>query len=282
MEKLDGNPSTVLLVHAEIETGSSWSQSVPHSDPADYATFLKSRPQKLETDAISLITMLQHEFPSLRCHIVHLSASDAIPIVRKAKQAGLKLTVETCFHYLCFSSEDIPRGRPEFKCCPPIREQDNKEALWDALKDGTIDFVVSDHSPCSVDMKRMKEGDFMKAWGGISTLGLGLSLLWTEGRKRGVALGKILQWTSIGPAELAGLGDRKGRLKVGADGDIVIWNPDVEFEVTRDMLEFKNKLSPYQGQTVRGRVEKTFLKGRLTYDRRQGGFDTFQPIGKLL
>jgi allantoinase len=230
MGKLHGNTSTVLVVHAEIEKGPS-PRDISQSDPTLYTTFLESRPQKLETDAISLITTLQSEFPSLRCHIVHLSASAALPIIREAKRAGLKLTVETCFHYLFLASEDIPRGRPEFKCCPPIREQINREALWDALKDGTIDFVVSDHSPCSVEMKKMEEGDFMSAWAGISTLGLGLSLLWTEGRKRGIALGKILEWTSVGPAKLAGLGDRKGRLKVGADADIVFWNPDVEFEV---------------------------------------------------
>lgn len=176
---------------------------------------------------------MQRKYPHLRCHIVHLSASGALPLIRRAKAEGLNLTVETCFHYLCLSSEEIPNGHPEFKCCPPIREQHNRDLLWEALEDGTIDCVVSDHSPCVAELKKSDVGDIMDAWGGISTLGLGLSLLWTEGRKRGVSLGKILEWTSRRTALHAGVGDRKGQLKVGYDGDVVLWDSNATFEVRR-------------------------------------------------
>ncbi|KAG6873436.1 hypothetical protein C0995_015525 [Termitomyces sp. Mi166 len=274
------NTSTVLLFHAELG-------SVGASDSSDiglYSAFLDSRPQKLEMDAISLIISLQRKYPALRCHIVHLSASSALPLIRSAKAAGLNLTVETCFHYLCLSATEIPDGHPEFKCCPPVREAVNQGLLWDGLKEGLIDFVVSDHSPCTAELKRLDEGDIMGAWGGISTLGLGLSLLWTEGQRRGISIAQIIEWTSLKTAEHAGLGHLKGRLKVGLDGDFVIWDPNIEFtvgnidnyglitliyhsiQVTSDSLNFKNKISPYVGMTLRGKVEKTYLRGTLVYD----------------
>jgi allantoinase len=224
----------VLLFHAELDNSSSHEQSLP-SIPDDartlYSTFLDSRPQKLETDAITIITSLQRTSPSLRCHIVHLSASSALPIIRAARKSGLNLTVETCFHYLCLSSEKIPPGCPQFKCCPPIRDDANKELLWDALKDGVIDFVVSDHSPCITSLKKMEDGDIMGAWGGISALGLGLTLLWTEGRNRGVTIRQIVNWLSVNTAKHAGLDDIKGQLKRGYHGDLMIWNPDVAWTV---------------------------------------------------
>src|SRR5262245_23431408 len=157
-----------------------------------YQTFLSSRPPKLETDAISLILKLQRTYCDLRCHIVHLSTSAALPLIRTARSSGINITVETCFHYLCLSSETIPDGRTEFKCCPPIRDSANCDQLWDALKEGIIDCVVSDHSPCIAELKNIDTGNVMTAWGGISTLGLGLSLLWTEGKKRGVGIKQIV------------------------------------------------------------------------------------------
>lgn len=181
---------------------------------------------------------------------MHLSASGALPLIRRAKAEGLNLTVETCFHYLCLSSEEIPNGHPEFKCCPPIREQHNRDLLWEALEDGTIDCVVSDHSPCVAELKKSDVGDIMDAWGGISTLGLGLSLLWTEGRKRGVSLGKILEWTSRQTALHAGVGDRKGQLKVGYDGDVVLWDSNATFEVRRGVVRliyFRSSLTVFEG-----------------------------------
>ena len=182
-------------------------------------------------DAIELITTLHKQFPSLRLHIVHLSAADALPLIRAAKSSGLPLTVETCFHYLALTAAAVPRGRPEFKCCPPIRGAANRDALWAALADGTLDCVVSDHSPCVAALKHVDTGDVMAAWGGISTLGLGLSLLWTEASKRGVSIGQLVDWLCVKTARHAGLQERKGQLQVGYDADIVVWDPDARFEV---------------------------------------------------
>lgn len=234
--------STVLLFHAELDLAESASVEPEGADRTSYSTFLDSRPEKLETDAISLITALQKTYPALRCHIVHLSASSALPLIRAARASGLNLTVETCFHYLCLSANDIPPGRPEFKCCPPIRESNNQDLLWDGLKEGLIDCVVSDHSPCVAELKRLDTGDIMSAWGGISTLGLGLSLLWTEGVKRGIGIAEIVEWTSKKTAEHAGLGDLKGRLKVGLDGDFIIWDPDAEISVCSSPVSLVNSI----------------------------------------
>ncbi|KAH9485381.1 Allantoinase [Psilocybe cubensis] len=218
---------SVLLFHAELQDGNDKSET---SNPRDYSTFLSSRPEKLEFNAISLIVKLQLMYPSLRCHIVHLSAASALPLIRSAKDAGLPLTVETCFHYLCLSAEEIPAGHTEFKCCPPVREESNRNLLWDALKEGLIDCVVSDHSPCVLSLKRLDDGDILSAWGGISTLGLGLSLLWTEGQRRGIGLGQIIDWMSTKTARHVGLGSTKGQLREGYDGDFVLWDPEEEFE----------------------------------------------------
>jgi allantoinase len=218
------------MFHAELEKSAV--EQPKHS--THYSDFLHSRPQKFETDAISLVTQLQKSYPSLRCHIVHLSASAALPIIRAAKTSGLKLTVETCFHYLCLASEQIPDSRPDFKCAPPIREDNNRELLWEALEEGLIDFVVSDHSPCTRELKNMESGDIMGAWGGVSTLGLGLSLLWSEGRKRGLTIAQIIEWTSVKTAKHAGLSHIKGQLKVGYDADVIIWDPEAEFKVRRE------------------------------------------------
>ncbi|KAH7925528.1 allantoinase [Leucogyrophana mollusca] len=285
MKELKDEP-TVLLFHAELETPSSTSDlSHDSPDPTVYETFLNSRPEDMEVNAIKLITRLQEEYKSLRCHIVHLSASSALPIIQAARRRGLKLTVETCFHYLCLSSSNLLNCRPEFKCCPPIRDRSNRDSLWKALIDGDIDFVVSDHSPCVTELKKLDEGDIMAAWGGINSLGLGLSLLWTEGKTRNVGITQIISWLSEKTAEHAGLSASKGQLKVGLDGDLVIWDPNAEFkarQVSKELLHFKNKLSAYEGMTLRGVVQKTFLRGQLVYDQARNGFDELDPLGKLL
>ena len=221
----------MLCFHAELDTGTPLESSL--ADPTLYDTFLASRPQQLEVDAIRLINTLHAKYPSLRLHIVHLSAASALPLVMPAKSTGLPLTVETYFHYLALTSEHIPNGHPEFKCCPPVREGDKREELWKALEEGTIDCVVSDHSPCVASLKNLDTGDIMGAWGGISTLGLGLSLLWTEGKKRGVSLAKIIQWTSCATAKHASLNDRKGAIQVGYDADLIVWDPETEVKVRK-------------------------------------------------
>ncbi|PCH44615.1 allantoinase [Wolfiporia cocos MD-104 SS10] len=279
------NTSAVLCFHAELDTSADAPHppaDAPPADPTLYGTFLASRPQQLEVAAIELITALHRRYPALRLHIVHLSAADALPLVRAAQQSGLPLTAETCFHYLCLDAARIPDGRPEFKCCPPVRDAANRDALWDALLDGTLACVVSDHSPCVAALKHVHSGDVMRAWGGISTLGLGLSLLWTEARRRGVGVARIVEWLCVRTARHAGLGDRKGRLRAGFDADVVVWDPEAEFEVTKEGLNFKNKLTPYEGMVLRGRVEQTYVRGMLVYDRAAGGFDGLKPVGKLL
>ncbi|KAI6166122.1 hypothetical protein EDD17DRAFT_1550877 [Pisolithus thermaeus] len=281
LEQLQGEP-TVLLFHAELEDHQCSTKEALPLDPTHYETFLSSRPDTLEVNAISFITRLQEEYPSLRCHIVHLSSASALPTIRAAKSCGLKLTVETCFHYLCLSSGMIPNGHPEFKCCPPIRDETNRELLWQALMDGTIGFVVSDHSPCITELKKLDEGDIMGAWGGISGLGLGLSLLWTEGRRRGITINQIISWVSQKTAEHAGLSETKGSIAVGHDADLVIWDPEAEFKVSTESLHFKNKLSAFEGMTLHGVVLQTFLRGSLVYDGVKGNFDARGPRGILL
>ncbi|CAE6446844.1 unnamed protein product [Rhizoctonia solani] len=187
-------------------------------------------PESFETDAIKLVVKLLQKYPLLRCHIVHLSAHSAIPVIRHArKELKLPLTVETCFHYLTLTSNEIPKGQPQFKCCPPVRGAENQEKIWEALLDGTIDMVVSDHSPCVAELKKLETGDFMEAWGGISTLGLGISLLSTAARKRGIPFERVLTWCSSNTALHAGLADRKGGLAVGKDADLAVWDSEVEF-----------------------------------------------------
>ncbi|KAG8741398.1 hypothetical protein FRC10_002918 [Ceratobasidium sp. 414] len=288
MERLEGQP-TILLFHAELDGPVN---ELGGSDPTDYNTFLKSRPETFETDAIKLIVKLLQKYPLLKCHIVHLSAHSAIPIIRHARQVlKLPLTVETCFHYLTLVSGgaferpnteivalthaymrciEVPHGKPEFKCCPPIRGAENQDKLWEALLDGTIDMVVSDHSPCVAELKKSNVGDFMEAWGGISTLGLGLSLLSTAAKRRGVAFERLLTWCSANTALHAGLVDRKGGITVGRDADLAIWDATAEFKVTKESLNFKNKLSPYVGQSLEGQVVQTYVRGTLVFDRETG------------
>ena len=227
------------MFHAEFDDLSndpSASHGGDNQDCTLYQTFLQSRPPSLETSAISRIIALLERFPNLDAHIVHLSAAATLPLIKQAKEASLKLTVETCFHYLCLTSHAIPNGRPEFKCCPPIRDQENQDELWAALESGLIDCVVSDHSPCVAELKRSVaitgDGNFMSAWGGVSTLGLGLSLLWTEGvKKRGIKPGKVIGWLSEGSAKLGRVEASKGSIAVGKDGDLVVFDPEKQFTV---------------------------------------------------
>lgn len=188
----------------------------------------------MEESAISLVTRMNETYPSLRTHIVHLSAASALPILKKArKEQKLPLTVETCIHYLTLEAEKVPHGRTDYKCCPPIRGHDNRDALWQALLDDEIDFIVSDHSPCVAELKKLDKGDFLTAWGGIGGLGLGLSLLYTETKQRGISICKLVEWLASKPAKQVGLEGKKGALQVGADADFVIFDTRKSHKVSK-------------------------------------------------
>jgi len=281
---------SLLLFHAELDCPSSnHSHPEKEPDPTLYSTFLDSRSTKFETDAISKLIELNLIFPKLRTHIVHLSAADALPMINRARSQGLALSTETCLHYLTLSSDSIPNGKPEYKCCPPIRTSANQDLLWDALLKNEIDFIVSDHSPCTSDLK--ENSDLMKAWGGISGLGLGLSLIWNEGKKRKIKNLEswILSWFCERPARFIGLDHLKGHIRVGAQCDLCIFDPNQSFQVTKATLNFKNKISPYIGMNLTGKVIQTILNAQTVYkidpsDLKSDGFRAFENlrIGKLL
>jgi allantoinase len=191
-------------------------------------------------------------------------------MIASARRDGVRVTAETCPHYLALAAEEVPDGATQFKCCPPVRESANRELLWRGLADGTIDCVVSDHSPCTPELKRLDAGDFGLAWGGISSLELGLPVVWTEARRRGFALTDVARWMAEGPARLVGL-RRKGRIAPGCDADLVLWDADAERVVVPEALLHRHKLTPYAGRTLTGVVEATYLRGTLAYDRRGGG-----------
>jgi allantoinase len=267
-----------LLVHAELPGPIAQSaKKISGSDTRRYSTWLATRPRAAENEAIELVLKLAHEFDA-RLHIVHLSSSDAIPTLQRAKSKGQPVTVETCPHYLTFDAEDVGDGRTVFKCAPPIREKDNREKLWAALGDGTIDFIATDHSPCPPAMKLLEAGDFLRAWGGIASLELSLPAVWTEASSRGYALPRLAEWLCTGPARLAGL-ERKGRIAVGYDADFVIWNPADRFSVDPAKLHQRNKITPYAGRELSGVVETTFLRGRKIFDR---GELSHSPQGHIL
>lgn len=263
----------LLIVHAELP-----GPITEGLGGADYRAFLDSRPRAAENEAVEMMIRLSREFDT-GVHIVHLSSADAIPLLREAQAAGVKITAETCPHYLHFVAEEVPAGATEFKCCPPIRERDNREELWDGLKDGTIGLIVSDHSPCPGEMKLRESGDFMKAWGGIASLQLRLPVVWTETRRRGFSLLDLTRWLCTNPARQVSLSPQKGVLAIGSDADLVIWNPDAQFTVTPSTLQHRHKITPYLGEVLSGVVRQTFLRGRKVYD---GGNFVDSPHGHML
>ncbi len=246
-------------------------------DGRSYSTFLQSRPPEAENEAVALMVRLNRE-TGCRVHIVHHSSVGALDMLREAKASGAAITAETCPHYLHFAAEDIADGATEFKCCPPIRERDNREQLWKALADATIDFVVSDHSPCPPKMKLREQGDFIQAWGGISSLQLRLPVMWTDAGARGAGINQLAEWLCRAPARQIGMAHLKGSIAVGCDADIVIWNPESEFRVEASMIHHRHKLTPYDGEILRGKVEKTFLRGQIVYD----GGEFARPKGRVL
>ena len=271
--------NSVLLVHAEVpEPIENAAEELKNSNAQDYQTFLKSRPRASENEAVALMIRLCRE-TGARVHIVHHSSSDVLPLLKSARAEGLPITVETCPHYLTFAAEEIPDGATHFKCCPPVRERENREQLWAALAEGLIDMVVSDHSPCTPNLKLLETGDFLEAWGGIAALQFSLPVMWTQLQKRGFGLRELTRWMSAAPAKLAGLDKRKGRLAVGYDADVVIWNPEAEFKVVPENIHFRHKLTPYAGMDLRGVVEATYVRGTKVYE--QGQFAA-KATGKLL
>ena len=264
-----------LLAHAEVAGPVDWATGEINADGQRpdwrrYSTYLASRPDKAEIEAIELLIALAAEFDT-PLHIVHLASQWALPALRKARAAGLKITVETCPQYLRFAAEEIPDGATEYKCAPPIRNAANREALWQALFDGEIDLIATDHSPCPPEMKHRESGRFDRAWGGIASLGLALPVIWTGLRERwgdatpNSEFSLLCKWLAAEPARLAGLTGQKGALAAGYDADIVVFEPEADWTVTEEDLRFRHKLSPYLGARLHGRVLETYLRGECIY-----------------
>lgn len=306
MAELADEPTT-LMFHAEKEPHE---EPPPPTGPAyNYSTYLESRPSTYETGAIAEVLSLAHLAPQLALHIVHLSAMEAIPMLREARAQGVPITAETCFHYLSLAAEQIRVGDTRYKCSPPIRSQANQDALWAELArypdDGVIQTVVSDHSPCTPDLKLLPphipphtdapshNGSFFTAWGGVSSVGMGLPILWTEfSRRNGLtsapedentncALQDIVRLCCMNTAAQVGLEKQKGDLAVGMDADICVFDDIAEWVVEPSTMLFRNKVSPYQGQKLRGVVRETWLRGERIFTR-AAGFSNDRPSGKLL
>ncbi|KAH9875533.1 hypothetical protein J1614_004269 [Plenodomus biglobosus] len=317
---------TTLMFHAEMippitdSVGDDVQRSLPPLVPkgplTSYSTFLESRPSAFETCAVAEILSLAHLAPELQLHIVHLSAIEAIPMIREARSKGVKITAETCFHYLALAAEGIQEGDTRHKCCPPIRSQSNQDGLWEELlqdlADGVIKTVVSDHSPCTPEIKLLpshlapkklsqgkvshedceshessdgeKKGDFFSAWGGISSVGLGLPILWTEGTKRDAnfSVEEIVRWCCKNTALQVGLEKTKGDLAVGFDADIVVFDDAATFKVEPSTMLFRNKISPYENKTLKGVVRETWLRGQCIFSREEGFMEKTGPTGKQL
>ncbi len=256
-----------LLVHAELDGPIvAATEALAGADWRRYATYLASRPDEAELAAIRLMIELCREF-RCRVHLVHLATAQALPMLRAARGEGLPLTVETCPHYLHFAAEDIADGATLLKCAPPIRGAANREELWRGLMEGTIDLVASDHSPCPPEMKGLAAGDFRTAWGGIASLSLTVSVLWTGMDGRGLGLPDLVRWLGGAPARLADLEGVKGQIAEGADADLVVFAPEERWTVAAKDLHFRHAVSPYVGQRLRGRVKQTVVRGRTMFER---------------
>lgn len=307
METLKGTPTTVMF-HAEMippittSVGDDVQISLPPMVPTGplnaYSTFLASRPSSFETYAISEILSLAHLAPELQLHIVHLSAVEAIPLLRAARDSGIKISAETCYHYLSLAAEEVETGDTRHKCCPPIRSEANRQGLWDELlrEDSVIQTIVSDHSPCTPELKLLpshlemrkggccgssggvqpvrvsgtetpedkERGDFFASWGGISSVGLGLPILWTTGQGK-IDVLDVVRWCAVNTSAQVGLSHKKGALKVGLDGDVCVFDDEGSFTVEQDNLLFRNKVSPYTGKTLKGVVKSTFVRGHKVF-----------------
>ncbi|HXV91368.1 MAG TPA: allantoinase AllB [Gemmatimonadales bacterium] len=269
---------SVLLVHAELPGPIAHAARQRPADPRRYASWLAARPAAAELEAIDLVARAAAR-TGCRTHVVHLACADGVAEIAAARAAGARLTVETCPHYLTFAAEEIPDGATAFKCAPPIRGRVDRDALWAALGDARIDLVASDHSPCPPTLKRLDAGDFFAAWGGIASLELLLPATWTGARARGHGLPALARWLAEAPARLAGLDGRKGRIAVGCDADLVIFEPDTAWTVDPRRLHHRHPVTPYAGRDLFGRVTRTYLRGRCVFD---GGSFPSPPVGRWL
>ena len=266
-----------LLVHAELSGPIDLAtENLADADWSCYRTYLQSRPEQAEVSAIRMLLSLCREY-RVPSHIVHLSAASALSDLRAARSDGLPVSVETCPHYLYLTAESVPNGSTLHKCAPPIRNRENREKLWQALRDGTIDLVATDHSPCPPAMKRLGEGNFRTAWGGIASLSLALPVMYTEARARGFSLSDIARWMAEAPAKLAGCNMRKGRIAKGYDADFVVFDTGSESVVTKERLYFRHPVCPYLGEKLHGVVRATYLRGVQVFS--EGKFAE-KPMGR--
>mgnify|MGYP002394944008 FL=1 len=267
------NKGIPILVHAELENG-----AIQSEDHSTYKSFQDSRPKSWENNAVKLLIQLSKEFDA-RIHIVHLSSADILAEIAQTRNDGYPISVETCPHYLHFSSEHISDGDTRFKCAPPIWESDNKEKLWSGLENGLINFITSDHSPCTAELKNLEVGDFEKAWGGISSIQFTLPVIWTECKTRGYSMDQLINWMSKQPAKFIGKDQQKGQISPGFDADLVCWNPDEKYIIQKEAIHHKNKLTPYEGESLYGVVNATFLRGQKVYEN---GEFLGNPTGKII
>lgn len=261
--------NSLMVVHAE---DAEIIDNAEQAAGSEYSRFLNSRPRAAENTAIEQVIDRARK-TGVRAHVLHLSSSDALEMIREAKAEGIKLTVETCPHYLTLLAEEIPDGATAFKCCPPIREDANRDLLWQGLQEGIIDCIVSDHSPSTIDLKDVENGDFGVAWGGVASLQLGLPLIWSEAKKRGLSLEQVVTWMSVNPSNLAGL-STKAVIEEGRDADFAVFAPEETFAVDVKNLHHKNPISPYQGKELHGVVRRSMIAGN--------DVDFQTPHGQLL
>jgi len=266
-----------LIVHAELPGPIDAVHAHLTGDDSSYERYLQSRPRAAENEAIALVYEAAKR-TGAHAHIVHLSSSGGLEYLRRARNEHVSLTAETTPHYLYFDAESVPDGATEYKCAPPIREHANREQLWKGVAEGLITAIVSDHSPCTPELKRMDSGDIEHAWGGIASLQFGLAIVWTEARRRGFGVEMLARLMSAGPSALTGLGSRKGQLAAGFDADIVVWDPESEFVVDPARIEHRHKITPYAGKTLTGVVRATFLRGRKIWEDGHIG----SPIGEWI
>jgi allantoinase len=268
-----------LLVHAELAGPiDAAMEGLRDADWRRYATYLASRPDEAELAAIRMMIQLCREY-GFRLHIVHLATAQALPELNAARAEGLPVTVETCPHYLHFAAEEIADGATLLKCAPPIRGAGNREALWQGLREGGIDLIATDHSPCPPEMKRVGEGRFDKAWGGIASLSVALPVVWTDAVRRGFGMEDVVRWMAEAPAALAGLSGRSGSLQAGRAANFVVFDPEAEFVMSAERLHTRHAVSPYVGERLRGVVQATYLRGEVVYE--DGSFAS-EPRGREL